>query len=118
MTAREKAIRSLWTDRCTVLVRSKQTDPVTHITGFTQQVLCEDEPCKVSVQTLAAAGTGSTAALAQSIKLFVSNTCSIPPGSQILVTRDNQTTAYVRSGVPGVFTYHQEVMLESAERWA
>ena len=32
--------------------------------------------------------------------------------------RQGKTLTFVRAGLPGVYAYHQEIMLEPAERWA
>lgn len=118
MTAREKALSKLWTDRCTVTVREAKTDLQTHITDFVPRVLFTDVPCRLSFQTLSAADSGSAAALTQTVKLFLSNAYEVPEGSQITVTRQGKTLTFVRAGLPGVYAYHQEIMLEPAERWA
>lgn len=108
----------LWTDTCTVFARQKETDPDTRLTDFTDAVLLQDQPCKLSFEGLAAAGGDNTAAVTQSVKLFLSPDVIVPPGSRVVVTRGERTFSFCSSGIPGVFHRHQEVTLESETRWA
>ena len=115
---REKALKMLWRDRCTVMVRQRQTDPITKLTDFVETVVLENQPCKLSFETLAATSDGNVAAATQSVKLFLDKDVDIPAGSKIIVTRGKRTFTYAKSGEPGVFTYHQEIQLEKWKRWA
>lgn len=115
---RKMALQKLWKDTCTVVVREKVTDEQTKITDFVEITLFQDQPCKLSFESLAAADDGNAAAITQSAKLFIDSDLEIPPGSKITVTRQGREYAYQRSGEAGVFTYHQEIMLEPWRRWA
>lgn len=117
---RRKAIESLWRDRCTVFVRAKITDPVTKLTNFKETALCEEEPCKLSFETLSAAGAGNAAPVSQVVKLFLSPKVQIPPGSKITVYRHSdplKTFEFSKSGEAGVFSNHQEVYLTLFKEW-
>ena len=119
VTAYEKAIKSLWIDACTVYTQEKTKDEVTKRTVFTEACVFEDEPCKLSFETITSTDDESHAqTLTQSVKLFLSSDVEIPPGSKIVVTRKGKNYKYKQSGPPGVFTYHQEVPLEFLEEWA
>ena len=114
------ALARLWTDRCTILVRREVTDPQTHLTDFEEVPLAEDVPCKLSFQTISAAGGDEVAAVRQVVKLFLSPDLEVPAGCKIIVTRLNETErtlVYTRSGEAAVFTNHQEIMLELFRRW-
>ena len=55
------------------------------------------------------------------VKLFLSPDVKVPAGCKIIVTRPNdveRTFTYSRSGEPGVFSNHQEIMLEPFRGWA
>ena len=117
VTDREKALRMLWKDRCTVIVRQEHTDPVTKLTDFVETELFPEEPCKLSFETLTASDGDQTAAAAQSTKLFLDSELTVPAGSKIIVTRNGQVFVFSRSGEPGVFTHHQEIQLEKWKRW-
>ena len=85
--ARKAALESLWCDRCTVYAKEKVTDPKTHLTDFQETVILENQPCKLSFETLAAVSGDPVAAVSQSVKLFLSPDVEIPAGCKIVVTR-------------------------------
>ncbi len=115
---REQVLQTLWKDTCKVIVHDKVKNEQTKVTEFVERTLAEGQPCKLSWESLSAVGEGNTAAIAQSVKLFLSNQISVPAGSKIIVTRQGKTYDFQRSGEPAVFTFHQEVMLEPWKRWA
>ena len=93
---RKQALKMLWKDSCSIFVREEVIDEETKLTDF------RDE----------------TAAVAQSAKLFLPSTCTVPAGSKIVVTRGERTFVFSRSGEPGIFTHHQEIPLEKFRGWA
>lgn len=115
---REAAIKLFWRDKCTLIVRDKVVDPITHITNFSEKIVAEEIPCKLSFSSLSSAGEGNTAAVSQSVKLFLSNEIEVPAGSKIVVTRRGKEYLFQRSGLPGIFLYHQELLLEAWKGWA
>lgn len=118
VTAYEKAVKSLWLDSCAVYIQEKTKDEVTKRTMFTEVCLFENEPCKLSFETVTATDNESHAQIStQGVKLFLSSDVEIPPGSKIVVTHKGKNYKYKQSGPPGVFTYHQEVPLELLEEW-
>ena len=108
-------LASLWKDRCTIFIKKKVTDSFTKLTDFMEIPVINEEPCKLSFQTLAVNEQGDAAAkLVQSVKLFLSPDLEIPAGCKIVVKRFgviNREFVYARSGEPGIFTNHQEVPL-------
>ena len=114
----QKALAALWTDRVTVYQNQKVTDPVTHITDFREVAILEDQPCKLSFETLAAAEGDPAAAVSQAVKLFLSPDVVIPAGCKVIVTRQGRTFTYASSGEPGVFRDHQEISLTLFKGWA
>lgn len=114
----ERALQKLWKDRCTVVIRVQKRDEQSKLTDFSEEILFEDEPCKLSFESLSATGEGNAPSLAQAAKLFLTNQKDIPAGSKIIVTRQGKTFAFARSGEPGWFTCHQEINLELWKRWA
>ena len=121
VNAQRKALERLWKDRCTVYHRVKVTDPKTKLTDFDEKPLLQDQPCKLSFETLNSTDGDHVATLAQSVKLFISPDVEIPAGCKIVVTRFNdlkRTFTYSRSGEPGIFTNHQEIMLEPFKGYA
>ena len=121
VNAQRKALERLWKDRCTVYHRVKVTDPKTKLTDFEEKPLLQDQPCKLSFETLNSTDGDHVATVAQSVKLFISPDVEIPAGCKIVVIRFNdleRTFTYSRSGEPGIFTNHQEIMLEPFRGWA
>lgn len=116
---RKDALKRLWKDRCTVTVRQKVTDPKTKFTRFQEvNLFKEPEPCKLSFSSVDPTSGGNVAAKTQTVTLFLDADLTIPPGSKITVTHRGQDMEYKQSGVPGVFTYHQEIPLELFGGWA
>lgn len=121
VNAQRKALERLWKDRCTVYHRVKVTDPKTKLTDFDEKPLLQDQPCKLSFETLNSTDGDHVATVAQSVKLFISPDVEISAGCKIVVTRFNdleRTFTYSRSGEPGIFTNHQEIMLEPFKGYA
>lgn len=119
MVSQLKALQLLWKDTCSIYIREKTTNEVTKRTEFTEKPLYENQPCKLSFETLTSTNEVNNApSIGQGVKLFISNGLSIPAGSKIVVTRNGSTFTYKQSGEPGVFTHHQEISLELFEGWA
>lgn len=121
VSAQRKALERLWKDRCTVFHRVKVKDPNTKLTDFEEKPLLQDQPCKLSFETLSSTDGDPVATVGQSVKLFISPDVEIPAGCKIVVTRFNpleRTFTYGKSGEAGVFTNHQEILLEPWKDYA
>lgn len=118
MKGYNKAIKSLWKGKCTVIIRGSETDPDTEMERTVESVLMADEPCRISFQSIAPAGNGPVPTIVQNIKLFVSADKEIPAGSKITVTQEGRTVDYTRSGLPAIYSVHQEIPLELFKKWA
>ena len=121
VSAQRKALERLWKDRCSVFVKKKVTDPTTKLTDFVETPLLQDQPCKLSFETLTSSSGDPVAAITQTVKLFLSPDVEIPAGSKIVVTRFNDLErqfTYSKSGEAGVFTNHQEIQLEPFKGYA
>lgn len=121
VNAHRKALERLWKDRCTVYKREKVKDPTTKLTDFEEKPLLQDQPCKLSFENLTSSSGDPVAAVAQTVKLFLSPDVEIPAGSKIVVTRFNDLErkfTYSKSGEAGVFTNHQEIQLEPFKGYA
>ncbi|MDD3020945.1 MAG: hypothetical protein PHX61_08225 [Alphaproteobacteria bacterium] len=112
------AIRYFWKDLFAVTIHAKTTDPSTKITGFSDSVKYQDQPGKLSFETLTSTDQGDTSAVTQSVKLFCDPALEIPAGSKISITHAGRTVDYSRSGEPGIYTDHQEIPLELFRGWA
>lgn len=118
--AARSALEQLYSDICTVYVQ-QETESDDCLTRFENKALYADQPCRLSFSSLAAASGDNVAAVGQSVKLFISPSLVIPPGSRIDVQRPGEvprTFQYKSSGPAAVYPTHQEIPLELAERYA
>lgn len=121
VNAQRKALERLWKDRCTVYHRVKVKDPISKLTDSKEMQLLQDQPCKLSFETLSSTDGDHVSKVAQSVKLFISPDVKIPAGCKIVVKRFNNLErefTYSKSGEAGVFTNHQEIMLEPFKGYA
>ena len=118
VSAQRKALERLWKDRCTIYTQEKVKDPTTKLTDFEEKPLLQDQPCKLSFETLTSSTGDPVAAVSQAVKLFLSPDVVIKAGSKIIVTQHGRTTEYSNSGVPAVYPTHQEIMLTLFNGWA
>ena len=90
-----------------------------HVRDETTKLMEQNQPCRLSFETLKSAQqTESAAGITQIIKLFLAPETTVKPGSKVTVTQDGMTADYKCSGVPAVYPTHQEIILELFERWA
>ena len=99
------AIEAMYEDTCTVVEHRKTKEK--GVVTYTDTVVLENQPCKLSFETIA-----------QAEKLFVAPEVEIKSGSKIIVTHCGNSTEYTRSGVPGMHPTHQEIMLDLFKEWA
>lgn len=116
--AARKALESTYEGRATVIEHKEVTDPITHLTDMQEVTVLEDQPCKLSFETLTSTSGNPVATISQGVKLFLSPDVSIAAGSKIVVTQNGRTTPYSNSGVPAIYLTHQEIMLKLFERWS
>lgn len=114
-----KAIEYMYDSVCTVTEYKKVKNPVTKVTDYEEVVVLEGQPCKLSYEKITTVvQSESSAAVAQSVKLFISPDVLIKPGSKITVTTGNNTVDYTFSGMPARYQAHQEIILELFSGWA
>ena len=114
-----KVIESTYQDRMTVTEHRKITDEKTKLTKWENAAVLENQPCRLSFETVSPVSQGDNAAEAvQIVKLFTAPETEVKPGSKITVTRNGTSTDYACSGVPALYTTHQEIMLKLFERWS
>lgn len=114
-----RAIEKLYDSTCTVYEYHNVTDEVTKISTQMPVVVWENQPCRLSFESISVVeqSTGATKK-SMSVKLFISPEVSIKAGSKITVTTKGVTTEYANSGIPAIYSSHQEIMLNLFERWA
>lgn len=117
--AARKAIEATYFGNLTVTEMKKGKDERSKLTKSEPVIVLENQPCKLSFETLkAAVQTDSAATVSQITKLFVSPDVTIKAGSKLTITQDGITADYAYSGIPAVYPTHQEIILELFERWA
>mgnify|MGYP005957039817 CR=1 FL=1 len=89
VNAQRKALERLWKDRCTVYHRVKVKDPISKLTDSKEMPLLQDQPCKLSFETLTSTNGDEVATAQQVVKLFLSPDVKVPAGCKIIVTRPN-----------------------------
>lgn len=115
----QNGITSLWADRCDICVLANVTVSRTGKTHQEWQPLYSALPCRLSFKNVTIpTETDSAARTVQSTKLFLDKDVDVPPGSKIIVTHENVKREYSQSGVPAVYSYHQEIPIELCGEWA
>ena len=118
MVNAKKALQILWNDKFAVTEYRKVAKP-NKSTGFEEVAVLINQPCKLSFSTLQATNqTDSDAPIVQVTKLFLDDAVEIKPGSKITVQHKGRTLEFSQSGLPGVFTNHQEIVLVPFKGWA
>ena len=99
-------LQKLWRDTCSIYNFEKVKDPKTKTTEFKEVLVQENIPCRISFQNISSTTeTPSIAVTNQVIKLFLSNKVEI---------KEN----YKASGIPAIYSVHQEVILVTDNKGA
>jgi hypothetical protein len=112
-----KALEQGYDGIFTVTEHKKVTKP-NHTTGFVDEVVIVDQPCRLSFSSSPSAKDGNVAEINQTVKLFFAPEIKVKEGSKITVTQHGVTTDYKQSGTPAVYSTHQEIILELFKGWA
>lgn len=111
-------IEQTYAGRCTVTERRKVKKP-NGSTGFEEVVVLEEQPCLMIYKTVSSASAPEPAtAINQGTVLVIAPEVEIKPGSKITVAQNGVTADYARSGIPAVFSTHQEINLEAFKEYA
>ena len=100
-------LQKLWRDTCSIYNFEKVKDPKTKTTEFKEILVQENISCRISFQNISS--TNETPSIV--IKLFLSNKVEIKENSKIVVTRNGISKTYKASGIPAIYSVHQEVIL-------
>lgn len=113
MVGHSQALKTLWTDTCTITRKISRTNAATRREEFTDTVICKNEPCRISYSYASspAVPESGTAGISRTAKLFIRKDLDIPAGCRISITRGGKTESYGRSGSPAVYSDHQEIEL-------
>lgn len=118
VVAVRKAIELTYTGTCTITeYRKMQRENKT--TGFEEEIVLENQPCKLSFERITSANPGQVAAaITQTAKVLIAPEITIKPGSKLTIIQNGVTTEYKNSGEPAIYATHQEVILVLFEDWA
>ncbi len=111
------AIRTLWTDLMTVYVFDNVEDPETRRTTQVERPILQEVPCRLNYESLTVVSGEHLPRQAQSLEVYCDETLDIPPGSILEITHQGKTMRYKRSGLPAVYTNHQEIPVEPEDRY-
>lgn len=112
-------LKKLWRDTCNIYNFEKVKDSKTKTTEFKPVLVKGNIPCRISFQNISATSeTNSIAVTSQVVKLFLSNEIEIKENSKIVVVRNGISKTYKASGIPAIYSVHQEVILVNADKGA
>lgn len=95
---------------CTI--KAMTTVKVDGETTIKEGIIVENQPCALSHNSNAHAKQGSVhAEVSQTVKLFLAPEIEIKPGSTITVVQHGRTYNLEASGLPAVYSTHQEINL-------
>lgn len=109
-------LSKMWIGRCSVIEMIEVHDPVTHVTSTQEKTVLENEPCRLSFSLATPAQPTETFTGTQLFPvLFLRPDLVIGAGSRVIVTQNERTMSFKASGVPRVYTSHQEIGLIDME---
>lgn len=113
-----KGYEALYKDTCTISEYKKVLND-DKSTSLVKTVVCENQPCRLSVSSKSHdTDTSSASEQSQTITLFMSPDITVGSGSDIVVTHEGRETAFKNSGYPAVYPTHQEIVLELGKEHA
>jgi hypothetical protein len=117
--AARRAQEATYEGVCTVYEYQEITDEKTKLSSEKEVAVIENQPCKLSFEKLNSVVQTETAAVqAQGVKLFLAPEIAVSSNSKIVVTQNGVTDEYSASGIPAIYSTHQEITLESFRGWA
>lgn len=117
--AARRAQEATYEGLCTIYEYRDVTDEKTKLSSEEEVAVIENQPCKLSFEKLNSVVQTETAAVqAQGVKLFLAPEIAIGSNSKIVVTQNGITNEYSASGIPAVYSTHQEITLESFRGWS
>lgn len=117
--AARRAQEATYEGLCTIYEYHEVIDEKTKLSSEEEIAVIENQPCKLSFEKLNSVVQTETAAVqAQGVKLFLAPEIVVSSNSKIVVTQNGVTDEYSASGIPAIYSTHQEITLESFRGWA
>lgn len=115
----QNALKKLWDGLCDVYVRQTEINPDNGRDESVENLVLQKEPCRLSFSNISSTDEqNSVPVIQQTVKLFISKDAEIPSGSKLVITQEDRTESYAKSGEPAVYHYHQEIILVPFKEWA
>lgn len=111
---KRRAIERLYRD--TAMIHTANPSAMDPVTGriVNQTVTTGPYPCRLSYKKFPEAQKGDgVATFLQTITLFIAPELVIQAGSGVTVMHEGRTLEFTASGVPAVYSDHQEIALEN-----
>ncbi len=126
-----KAVESLYDCVCRVITKRKSKAADGSV-RFKNVILYEDLPCRISYESVGSAKKSSrlerpnstrkndtlAAEISAYVRLFVSPSADIPPGSAVVVSKAGKEFHFVAAGIAAVYPGHKEIVMVSREEFA
>ena len=112
----KKALEKGYDGTFTVTEHQKITKS-NHTTGFSDVVVLENQPCRLSFSSSPSVKDGDVPEIGQTVKLFFAPEITVKEGSKVTVTQNGVTTEYKRSGTVANYPTHKEMVLELFDKW-
>ena len=112
-----RQIEKLYDSVCTVVVAQEQILD-NGVSTFVDKIILENQPCRISQQSITQANNnGAVTEVDKVISLYIAPEVEIPTGSRIMVTYNDITDEYRRTGIPSRYDTYQKIQLEYVGRW-
>ena len=113
------AIEMLYEHTCSIIEHKNVKNPVTKVTKPQEVIVLENKPCKLSFSNIRPSEqTESANSINQVVKLFIAPEIVIKEGSKIIINHNGRVSEYKNSGVPAIYSSHQEIVLELFKGWS
>lgn len=106
-------LEDLYTGSMTVYTNEYVTDEKTGKEVYKKNIVCEDEPCRVTRQNAPQPSHGNPKKYDEITQLTCRPELIIPPGSVFEITFNGRTEKYVNSASPRVYSSHQSIFLKT-----
>ncbi len=117
--AARRAQEAAYEGKCTIIEFCNVENEETGLSEEEEVIVTENQPCRLSFEKLDVAfQTETAAAVSQVVKLFLAPEANVKAGSKVVVKQNGVTGEYSASGIPAVYSTHQEIVLELWEGWA
>lgn len=117
--AARRAQEAAYEGKCTIIEFCNVGNEKTGLSEEEEVIVTENQPCRLSFEKLdVASQTETAAAVSQVVKLFLAPEANVKAGSKVVVKQNGVTGEYSASGIPAVYSTHQEIVLELWEGWA